>query len=110
MDATSPQGVGLQTTGALRVTGEQTSKLRLLRSDPVEKFYPVEAKRQGLDGLVTVDLLINAEGLVVEARVLTESPAGEGFGLAALDVAKTYEFDNTLQRLVLMAMTVRFEP
>jgi TonB family protein len=94
----------------LRVTGEQTTKLRLLRSDPVEKFYPEEAKRQGLDGLVTVDVLVNAEGQVLEAKVLTESPTGVGFGLAALDVAKTYEFDNTLKRLVLMAMTVRFVP
>ena len=47
---------------------------------------------------------------MVEAEVLTESPKGQGFGLAALDVAKTYEFENTLKKLVLMAMTVQFQP
>ena len=57
-----------------------------------------------------VDLLINAEGFVVEASVLAEQPTGRGFGLAALDVAKTYEFDNGLRRLVLMEMGVSFLP
>ena len=95
---------------ALRVEGAQTSKLRLRRSEPVEKFYPAEARRKGLDGVVTVDLLLNAEGFVVEAQVISESPDGEGFGLAALDVAKTYEYFNDLKRPVLMAVTVSFLP
>jgi TonB family protein len=96
--------------GVLRVEGAQTSKLRLRRSEPVEKFYPAEARRKGLDGVVTVDLLINAEGFVVEAQVISESPDGEGFGLAALVVAKTYEYFNDLKRPVLMAVTVSFLP
>lgn len=100
----------LQARGAIRLVGAQTAKVRLLRSQPVEQFYPEEARRQGLDGIVIVDLLINEVGLVVEAEVLTESPKGQGFGLAALDVAKTYEFENTLKTLVLMAMTVQFQP
>jgi len=100
----------LQAASALRVSGAQTARVRLLRSHPVTEFYPAAARRDGLDGIVTVDLLINAEGLVLEAEVLTESPADRGFGLAALDVAKTYEFDNTFKRLVLMSMTVQFQP
>ena len=100
----------LQARGAIRLVGAQTEKVRLLRSHPVEEFYPPEARRKGLDGIVTVDLFINELGLVVEAEVLTESPKGQGFGLAALDVAKTYEFENTLKKLVLMAMTVQFQP
>jgi TonB family protein len=100
----------LQVPGAIRLTGTQTAELRLLRSHPVEEFYPAEARRKGLDGIVTVDLFINEEGFVVEAKVLTESPMGQGFGLAALDVAKTYEFENTLKKLVLMSMTVLFQP
>jgi TonB family protein len=102
--------IELQAPGAIRLTGAMTEKMRLVRSHPVEEFYPVEARRKGLDGLVTVDLLINDLGLVVEAEVLTESPKDQGFGLAALDVAKTYEFENTLKKLVLMSMTIQFQP
>ncbi|MEO8306596.1 MAG: TonB family protein [Pseudomonadota bacterium] len=100
----------LTAPGAIRLTGAQTAKVRLLRSHPMEDFYPVEARRKGLDGIVTVDLFINELGLVVEAEVLTESPKGQGFGLAALDVAKTYEFDNSLKKPVLLSMTIQFQP
>jgi len=110
MESAITQKTLLQAAGALRVAGAQTTKVRLLRSHPVTQFYPAAAKRDGLDGIVTVDLLINAEGQVVEAEVLTESPSGQGFGIAALDVAKTYEFDNGFRRLVLMSMTVQFQP
>jgi TonB family protein len=81
-----------------------------VHSASVADFYPAEARRKGLDGLVTVDLFVNELGLVVEAKVLTESPKGQGFGLAALDVAKTYEFENTLKKLVLISMTIQFQP
>ena len=82
--------IELQAQGAIRLVGTETTKVRLLRSHPVEEFYPAEARRKGLDGIVTVDLFINE--------------------LAALDVAKTYEFENTLKKLVLMAMTIQFQP
>jgi TonB family protein len=96
--------------GALRVEGAQTARLRWRRGEPAEKFYPAEARRKALDGIVTVDLLINAEGYVLEAQLISESPAGEGFGLAALDVVKTYEYFNDLKRQVLMTVTVSFLP
>jgi TonB family protein len=110
----SPEGVLLKgrlvRPDALRIEGKQTAQLQLRRGELPEKFYPAEARRKGLDGIVTVDLLINAEGFVVEAQVISESPAGEGFGLAALDVAKTYEYFNGLKRQVLMAVAVEFLP
>jgi TonB family protein len=95
---------------AKRLTGEAVSQVSWLRGDPPGKFYPAEAKRAGLDGSAIVDLLINAEGFVVEAQVISESPAGHGFGLAALDAVKTYEFDNRLKQLVLMLLTIEFLP
>jgi TonB family protein len=85
-------------------------QLRLLRGESPGKFYPAEARRRGLDGSVIVDLLINEGGLVVEAQVVSETPAGEGFGLAALDTVKTYEFRNALRKLVLMSLLVEFTP
>ena len=95
---------------ALRLQGTQTTQLRWLRGDAPEKHYPAFARAEGLDGIVTVDLLINADGQVLEAQVISESPPGVGFGLAALDTAKTYEYENRLHRLVLMSITVGFLP
>src|SRR5262245_48068715 len=95
---------------ALRLQGAQTAQLKWRRGDAPEKHYPAAARAERLDGFVTVDLLVNAEGQVLEAQVISESPPGAGFGLAALDVAKTYEYDNPLHRLVLMSITVGFLP
>ena len=95
---------------AVRLEGALVDRVRWLRGEPPAKFYPAEAKREGLDGSVVVDLLINEGGMVLEAQVISESPPGYGFGLAALDAAKTYEFDNTLRKLVLMSLVVQFLP
>lgn len=112
---TTPAG-GLALTGrlqrpdALRVQGAQAAKLQRRRGDEPEAHYPAAAKAAGIDGLVTVDLLITPEGYVQEAQVVTESPTDAGFGLAALDVVKTWEFHNDLKRLVLMVVSVAFLP
>lgn len=100
----------LQRPDALRVQGQQLAGLRRRRGDEPQAHYPADAKAQGVDGLVMVDLLITPEGFVQEAQVVTESPAGAGFGLAALDVVKTWEFDNDLRRLVLLVVSVSFLP
>lgn len=100
----------LQRPEALRVQGAQVSKLRRRRGDEPEQHYPAQARAQGIDGLVMVDLLITIEGFVQEAQVVSESPADAGFGLAALDVVKTWEFDNDLRRLVLLTVSVSFLP
>ncbi len=96
--------------GALRLEGKATEQIRFLRGAAPEKFYPAKARSEGIDGAVLVDLLINDAGQVQEALVLSESPLGEGFGLAALDAVKTYEFENSLKRAVLMTLLVQFLP
>jgi TonB family protein len=107
---------GLKLTGPLvrsdarRVTGAEASRVRFLRGHSPSIFYPPRAKELGIDGRVNVDLLINEKGFVVEAQVIDESPPGMGFGLAALDATKSYEFENPFSKLVLMTLQVQFEP
>jgi TonB family protein len=96
--------------GARRVKGEEAARIRLLRGPSPSLFFPAAAKEAGVDGRVSVDLLINEKGLVVEAQVIDESPPGMGFGLAALDAVRSYEFENPFMQLVLMTLQVQFEP
>jgi len=42
--------------------------------------------------------------------VISESPGGQGFGLAALDAAKTFEFENPLKRWVVFTLSIEFLP
>jgi TonB family protein len=100
----------IERPGAVRVRGEQADRFVLLRGDSPQQHYPPAARAAALDGIVTVDLLLNEAGQVLEAVVLSESPPDQGFGLAALDVAKTYEFANPLKKLVLLSLTIEFTP
>lgn len=95
---------------AVRVTGKQLKDFPLLTGDTPEQHFPAGAKKAGIGGVVMVDLLVNDMGQVLEAQVISESPPGQSFGLAALDAAKTYQFKNPLHKLVLMSVKVEFKP
>ncbi|HTY50703.1 MAG TPA: energy transducer TonB [Steroidobacteraceae bacterium] len=94
----------------LRVEGAQAARFRLLSGDRPGKYYPPAARRKRIDGHVVVDLLLNDQGQVMEAQAVSVIPPGMGFRLAALDLAKTYQFANPLKRMVLMTILVEFLP
>jgi TonB family protein len=100
----------LENPKATRVTGEQLQGFRLLRGDSPEQHYPAAARERALDASVVVDLLLNEMGLVLEAQVIGAVADDAGFGLAALDTAKTFEFENPLKRWVLLSVTIEFAP
>jgi TonB family protein len=95
---------------AVRVTGKQAERFRLRRGDTAAEHYPEAARKAAVDGKVVVDLLLNEGGQVLEAQIVAESPQGFDLGIAALDLAKTFEYVNPLKRLVLMSITVEFVP
>lgn len=103
-------GRRLERSDALRLTGEQATQLELLRGDTPEMHYPADARRAAIEGTVLVDLYINEQGQVLEAQVIAESPRGHGFGLAALDLAKTFEFANRFRRRLLLSRSIDFLP
>lgn len=107
---TTAWGQRIERPDALRLSPTQAATLELRRGDTALAHYPAEARKAGLDAVVVVDLLINADGMVLEAQVVTESTPDHGFALAALDTVKTFEFTNPLHRLVLMSMNVEFLP
>ncbi|HWE28152.1 MAG TPA: TonB family protein, partial [Polyangia bacterium] len=56
----------------------------------VEAHYPDDAARAGVQGAVTLELIVDAEGRVAEATVL--APAGHGFDEAALAAVRQFRF------------------
>src|SRR5262245_19137678 len=102
--ATPARTGSIEDSRALRLQGDALTRFRLLRGDAVDKHYPPAARKAGLDGFVVVDVMINEAGQVLEAQVISESPSGQGFGLAALDAAKTFEYENPLNRWVVFTL------
>lgn len=95
---------------AIRVTGKDAERFKLKSGDTPEQHFPAAAKKEGWDAIVSVDLLLNERGEVLEAQIIRESPSGLGFGLAALDTAKTHVYENPLKKLVLMSIDITFLP
>jgi TonB family protein len=69
----------------------------ILRPDEVQEAYPAAAKAKGLEGEATITCDGNAKWLS-NCRVMSEAPAGEGFGDAALAIARRYQVERAEPR------------
>jgi TonB family protein len=58
--------------------------------DQVRRFYPEEARKQKIEGVVRTKLLVDYDGTVVHVAILTDP--GSGFGKAAAKLARLYRF------------------
>lgn len=61
----------------------------------ISELYPQRALREGLGGRVQLDCTVNPN-LSLNCSVASETPAGEGFGRAALTAANSYRARATL--------------
>lgn len=105
-----PLGISAQERGALRLSESQTKSMKVVSAAPLPQFYPVQARLAHRPGMARLDVLVDAEGSVVEVRVLDESPLDQGFGEAAAAAAKTFKYYNPFNRLVVHVGTVKFSP
>ena len=105
-----PLGISAQEHGALRLSELQTRSMKVISAAPLPQFYPVQARLARRPGMARLDVLVDAEGGVVEVRILDESPLDHGFGEAAAAVAKTFKYYNPFNRLVVHVGTIKFSP
>jgi TonB family protein len=56
----------------------------------LERYYPADARRKRLEGLVTIRCRVQVDQTLSACRVLSESPAGVGFGEATVKVAEVF--------------------
>ena len=77
---------------------------------PSDSYYPVEAKRMGVEGYVLVNATIDEEGHVSYVQIVEQGPADEsyGFGKAAAEYAKTMRFSNPKRESTQVKFKVKF--
>jgi beta-lactamase regulating signal transducer with metallopeptidase domain len=75
----------------------------------LEKYYPKEALRRGIDGLVQIQVTLDAQGHATDTLILSEDPLNMGFGAAASMLAHVYEYDNPTGRPAQLTFNVKFE-
>ena len=60
-------------------------------SADMARFYPASAEAANAGGRATLDCRVTAEGRLMKCKVLSESPGGQGFGAAALQLAEIFQ-------------------
>nr|WP_295109186.1 energy transducer TonB [uncultured Caulobacter sp.] len=69
----------------------RASWLRLPSADDMARYYPESAQRRGLSGSATLNCVVAINGTVRDCTVLSETPADEGFGAAAIKVSRFFK-------------------
>ncbi|PIB91345.1 energy transducer TonB [Caulobacter sp. FWC2] len=64
--------------------------LKLPSADDMARYYPESAQRRGLSGSATLNCVVAINGAVRDCSVLSETPADEGFGNAAIKVSRFF--------------------
>ena len=71
-------------------------------------YYPVDAKKLGIEGMVVLAVTLDAAGRATDTRIISEEPREMGFGAAASTAAHTIEYSNPTGRPTQMTFAVRF--
>jgi protein TonB len=65
--------------------------LRVPSADDVARYYPESAVRRGISGSATLSCAVTVSGAVRNCAVVSETPADEGFGAAALKISRFFK-------------------
>lgn len=65
--------------------------LRMPSADDMARYYPESAQRRGLSGSATLSCVVAVNGTVRDCSVVSETPAEEGFGNAAVKVSRFFK-------------------
>lgn len=71
--------------------------LRVPSGEDVARYYPDSAQRRGVSGMATLSCVVSVNGAVRDCSVASETPAGEGFGAAALKISRFFKMKPQLE-------------
>jgi hypothetical protein len=77
--------------------------------DDLKKWYPADAKNQGIDGLVQITVTLDEAGRATDTLVISESPLGLGFGAAASGLAHVFKYANKTGHPASVTYRIKFE-
>jgi len=77
--------------------------------EELEKWYPAEAARRGIDGLVQITVTLDEAGRATDTLVISEAPVGLGFGAAASELAHVFKYSNATGHPATVTYHVKFE-
>ena len=76
--------------------------------DQLRKYYPKDAARRGIEGLVRIQVTLDAQGRATDTLIISEDPLDMGFGAAASTLAHQFEYNNPGNRPAQLTFNVKF--
>jgi TonB family protein len=76
--------------------------------EQLEKYYPRDALHRGIEGLVQIQVTLDAQGRATDTLILSEDPLDMGFGAAASTLAHQFEYNNPGKRPAQLTFNVKF--
>jgi len=70
---------------------EPSDWIRRPTGQDIARFFPPEAARKNISGEAVIACTVTSEGLLADCEVVEETPAGLGFGEAALKVSHIFK-------------------
>ena len=64
---------------------------RIPNGDELAEYYPDVAQRESKTGTSTIKCVVTPRGSLTNCQVLSESPAGYGFGQASVRMARVFK-------------------
>ena len=89
--------------------GMKSSDPHIISGVPLDSWYPQEARKKGINGLVRVAVTLDAAGRFLGARVISEAPDGQGFGAAASALVHEFTYANPTRHPTTFNFNVKFE-
>jgi beta-lactamase regulating signal transducer with metallopeptidase domain len=88
--------------------GMSSAEPHIVSTGPSEQWYPQDAAKQGIDGLVRVAVTLDAVGHILDALVISEIPDGLGFGAAASGLVHEFTYANPTGHRTTFSFNVKF--
>ncbi len=78
-------------------------------AEQTDDFYPKEAARRGIEGIVVISISLDAEGRPNGTLILDEHPLDVGFGAAASALVHTFKYSNPSKKPTQLSIKVKFD-
>jgi beta-lactamase regulating signal transducer with metallopeptidase domain len=88
--------------------GMSSSEPHIVSASQLDHWYPHDAARKGINGLVRVTVTLDAMGRFVDALVISETPDGMGFGAAASGLVREFTYANPTGHPTTFSFNVKF--
>jgi protein TonB len=75
----------------------------------LRQYYPPQAKRQGVDGMVRITVRLDEAGHATDTKILSEEPTGMGFGAAASELAHQFKYAKPPSQPASVTFRIKFE-